>query len=172
VFRRLRENGPAVLVPLAWAFVAAAHAGAVNARTLLAAHVVMDALLVAFVALSWSEMSDGVLLAWRRVILVGLLVTLAGTAGLLATPPTSALLAVAVYGWMLLPAAGLAYTGSRVDDRATRRASLGGAVASLLGVAVYAAAPLLPPAVAPTLAGLALVGVGQTVGIVAAVTRP
>lgn len=164
---RLRENGPVVLVPLAWAFVTAAHLGAVSERTLLAAHVVMEILLVAFVTLSWTDMREGVLLAWRRVILGGVPITFAGMAGLLATPSIDALLWVAVVGWMGLPAAGLVYTGQRVDTDAW--VYTGGGGLSAVGGVVYLLAPALGEVA--TLGGLALVGLGQTAGIVAAVVR-
>lgn len=167
MLRRLRENGPVVLVPLAWTFVTAAHADLVATRPLLIAHLVMDTLLVTFAALSWSDMTTGVLRVWRTVIVVGLGLTLAGTAGLLATPMVDPLLALAVVGWMLLPAAGLAYTGRAVTE--WPRVYLVGAGLSALGAVVYVAAPLLPGGAPATLVGLTLVNVGQTAGIVAAV---
>jgi len=176
VLYRLRADAPAGLVPLAWAFVTAAHLGIVADRTLFVAHLVMDGLLVAFVALSWSDMTRGVLLAWRRVILAGIPVTLAGTAGL-ALPLSTAFLWVAVVGWMLLPAAGLVYTGLAVDGGAAVTVNLGGAALSLLGAVAYAlgglwgSAPFLAGVVHPAVPGLVLAGVGQTVGIVDAVFR-
>ena len=48
MFRRSRELGPALLVPLAWTFVIAAHLGVVIPRTLFIAHVVMTVLLAGF----------------------------------------------------------------------------------------------------------------------------
>ena len=162
MLRRLRENGPVVLVPLAWSFVTAAHLGAVARRTLLIAHLVMATLLLAFAALSWTDMREGALLVWRRVIVVGFVFTVAGAAGLVLSDRR--LLWVAVVGWMLLPAAGLWDTGRRGARPA--RAYLAGGACSALGTVVYV---LGPNGSAATLAGLALVGVGQTAGIVAAV---
>jgi hypothetical protein len=165
MLRRLRERGPVVLVPLAWTFVAAAHLDVVSSRTLLIAHLVMTALLVAFAALSWHEMRSGVLLAWRRIVTVGVVPAAAGAAGLAATPPVRPLLWVAVVGWMLLPAAGLWYTGGRaVRFPGVYRA--GGAL-SALGAVVYVLGGALGPVA--TVGGLVVVGVGQTAGIVAAV---
>lgn len=162
MLRRLRENGPVVLVPLAWSFVTAAHLGAVARRTLLIAHLVMATLLLAFAALSWTDMREGALLVWRRVIVVGFVFTVAGAAGLVLSDRR--LLWVAVVGWMLLPAAGLWDTGRRGARPA--RAYLAGGACSALGTVVYV---LGPNGSAATLAGLALVGIGQTAGIVAAV---
>ncbi|MFB6173242.1 MAG: hypothetical protein ABEI39_01225 [Halobacteriales archaeon] len=164
MLRRLRETAPAALVPLAWTVVAAAHGGLLDRRPLLIAHLVMVALLVAFVVLSWSDMRSGVLLAWRRVILAGIPVTAAGAAGLAATPPITALLWVAVVGWMVLPAAGLLHTGRRADT--LPGAYLGGGLLSALGALVYVLAPVAGGTAA--LAGLAFVGAGQTIGILAA----
>ena len=163
MLRRLRENGPVVLVPLAWSFVTAAHLDAVPTRTLLIAHVVMATLLLAFAALSWTDMRSGALLVWRRIILAGFVFTVAGAAGLVLS--SERLLWTAVVGWMLLPAAGLWDTGRR-GARPARAYSLGGAC-SALGAVAYVLGPLVGSAA--TLAGLALVGVGQTAGIVAAV---
>jgi hypothetical protein len=171
VLRRLRENGPVVLVPAAWTVVAAAHEGVVDRHTLLMAHVVMDAVLVGFAALSWSDMQRGVLRAWLFVLLAGLPFTLLGTVGLYDPPVDEALVAPTVYAWMLLPAAGLAYTGRAVPDDEGPWTYLGGAALSVLGAFVYVAAPSLPAALAPTLLGLGLVGVGQTAGIANAVYR-
>jgi hypothetical protein len=162
MLRRLRENGPVVLVPLAWSFVTAAHLGVVARRTLLVAHLVMATLLVAFAALSWTDMRAGALLVWRRVIVVGFFFTVAGAVGLVLADRR--LLWVAVIGWMLLPAVGLWDTGRRGARPA--RAYLAGGALSALGTVVYVVGP---NGSAATLAGLALVGVGQTVGIVAAV---
>jgi len=168
MLRRLRENGPVVLVPLAWSFVTAAHLDLVAIRTLLNAHVVMDAILLSFVALSWSDMTAGILRAWRTAILVGLGLTLVGTAGLVVSPPIPAALAVTVLGWMVVPGAGLAYTGRRVD---ATWAYGGGALLCALGAVAYAAGLAGVATPASTLFGLALVGVGQTAGIADAVYR-
>lgn len=168
MLRRLRESGPAGLVPLAWTLVAAAHVGLVATRPLLVAHAVMLALLVAFLVLSWREMATGALRAWRAVILAGVPTTLAGAVGLLRAPPDPTLLGVSLYGWMLLPAVGMAYTASR--DVAVAWPYSVGAAACVLGTLLYAVAPAsvgLPGVVA----GVALVGLGQTAGIVDAAVR-
>jgi hypothetical protein len=168
VFRTLRENGPALLVPLAWGFVALAHAGLVGDRPVLIAHVVMSVLLAAFAVLSWGEMREGVLLAWRRVVVAGLGLTLAGLWGLLGGP--RAVLPGVVVGWMLLPAAGFLYTAGRVGRHpGVYRA---GAALSVAGALVYVGGLVGPREVtapAVLVAGLGLVGLGQTAGIVAAV---
>ncbi|AZH24546.1 hypothetical protein [Haloplanus aerogenes] len=163
MLRRLRENGPAVLVPLAWTFVTAAHLDFVAQRTLLIAHVVMATLLLAFAALSWTDMRSGALLVWRRVIVLGFFLTVAGAFGLVLSSPS--LLGLAVVGWMVLPAAGLWDTGRR-GARPARAYRAGGALSGL-GAVAYVLAPVVGSAA--TLVGLLLVGVGQTAGIVAAV---
>ncbi|MFC7075184.1 hypothetical protein [Haloarcula halophila] len=173
MLRGLRENGPIVLVPLAWTFALAAHVGAITLRTVLIAHLVMATVIVVFTALSWREMTTGVLRAWKLVLLAGLAVTLLGTAGLLVTPPLRPLLTATVVGWMLVPAAGLIYTGRHVDALAsvyTVGAAFGvvGAVVYTAGVAIGATSGVGLGLVA---AGLGLTGVGQTAGIVAAVTQ-
>ncbi|MFC5278278.1 hypothetical protein ACFPM1_05810 [Halorubrum rubrum] len=167
VFRTLRENGPSILVPAAWLVTASAVLGIVGTHALFVAHVVMSVLLVAFLVGSWGEMGSGALRVWKLVILAGTPVTLAGVAGFLALGgrlalPAEPLLAVALYGWILLPAAGLADTGRRVE-RAGRAYDLGAAccVVGALGVALAGSSTA-------TAAALGVVGVGQTVGIVAA----
>jgi hypothetical protein len=167
VLRRLRENGPALLVPAIWTVVTGAHVGAVSERTLLVAHVVMSVLLVAFVTLSWRDMPRGVLRAWRLVILAGTPLALAGTAGLAATPTVPALLGVAVVGWMLAPGPALAYTGRRVERHP--QVYLAGGAGCLLGAAVYVAGTVGGGGTAALVAGLVLAGAGQTAGILAAV---
>ncbi len=98
MLRRLRETGPVVLVPVAWLFALLAHVGTLATRTVLLAHVVMAVLLIGFLVLSWTEMTEGVLRVWRTVILVGVPVTLSGVAGLLVRPGGTVLLAVALVG--------------------------------------------------------------------------
>lgn len=154
---------PAFLVPAAWAVAAAAVAGIVSERPLLVAHLVMTVALVGFLAASWSEMSTGVLRVWRLVILAGVPVTLAGVAGFLGLGVAAgSLLAVSLFGWILLPGVGLAYTGLRVGDTAAgyyvgAGCCLTGAVGTGLGVTPT-----------ETAAGVLVVGVGQTIGIVTA----
>jgi hypothetical protein len=168
MLRRLRENGPVVLVPLAWTFATAAHLELLATRAVLIGHLVMDVVLVAFAALSWAEMRRGVLLAWKVVLLVGLGFTLLGTATLYASPGTTALLRVVVLGWMVVPAAGLVYTGRHVAPDAGPLVYTAGAGLSAAGAVAYLAAPVVAAgSLAP--AGLALVGVGQTAGIANAV---
>jgi hypothetical protein len=166
MLRRLRENGPVVLVPLAWTFAIAAHVDLLETRTVLIAHLVMDAVLVAFTVASWGDMREGVLLAWRRVLVAGLGVTLLGTAGLLQDPLHTGLLFVTVLGWLVIPAAGLAYTATKVEVYPWAYGV--GAGLSAAGAVGYAAGVFLPsePLV---IASLALAGAGQTKGIVAAV---
>jgi hypothetical protein len=162
-FRELRETAPAGLVPLAWGFAAAAHLGLLSTRSVFVGHVVMDVLLAGFAALSWSEMRDHpVLRAWLATIVVGFGVTALGTYAVAAD--SEALAAATVLGWMALPALALLYTGHVLP--AGERAwayTLGGALSGLGALAFAADAP-------PT-AAIAVVGAGQTLGILVAVAE-
>jgi hypothetical protein len=165
----LTDVGPAGLVPAAWLVTAGAHVSLVPERALLIALVVMDALLAAFVVASRGEMTGPVLPIWRRVLLVGLVVTVAGTAGLAADPNLTPLVAVGLYGWLILP--GLAYvgTGRAHPPGRYRRLYLAAAALTLAGTAIYAVGHLGGVAPGTTLlAGLGVAGAGQTAGIVAA----
>lgn len=169
MFPRLRAQGPAVLVPLAWLLVGLAHLGVVTDRTVLVFHVVAATLIAAFAVLSWDEMETGVLRVWRDVLLVGLLLTVGGIVGLLVVQLRDPFLTTAILGWMVVPGVGLYYTGKGVPTG--RRAYTAGAALSVLGAAVYAGA-LFPAPEPALLAGIGLVLVGQTVGIVQAVRQP
>jgi hypothetical protein len=169
MLRRLRETAPAGLVPLAWGFAVAAHLSLVAPRTVLVAHVVMDVLLAGFAVLSWADMREGVLRVWWWVVAVGFLLTLVGTWALARPAAPETLATVTVVGWAVLPAAGLAYTGRHVD--AGRWVNLGGAALSVVGGGVYLAGVATAPDAPLAVAGLVLVGVGQTAGIVDAVVR-
>lgn len=178
MLRRVREVGPALWVPLAWGFAAAAHLELVGDYPLLVAHLVMLAMLVGFVVLSWREMASGALRAWRRVVLVGIPVTAAGAVGLWLDPPLPALMAVAVVGWMLLPIPAFWDTARR---SAAARQPTGAAVnrlaaaLSIFGAAAYGVALLVggleQPTTTASMLGLLGVGLGQTLGIVDAVVR-
>lgn len=166
MLRRLRENGPVVLVPLAWTFATVAHLDLLALRTVLIAHLVMAVIIAAFTVLSWREMTEGVLRVWKRVLIAGLVITLTGTAGLLADPPLEPLLTATVVGWMLVPAAGLVSTG-RLVTRRPRAYTIGGTLSGL-GAVAYAGG-VAGSLTALVLFGLTLANVGQTAGIVAAV---
>ena len=167
MLRWLRENGPVVLVPLAWTFAIVAHLELVATRTVLIAHVVMDVLLFAFAVLSWSDMRSGVLRAWKLVILAGLAVTLVGTVGLSQSPPAWPLLSLTVVGWLLVPAVGLLYTGRRVTRSA--RVYTVGALCSAVGAVLYVVALLATGGTTGLVAALVVGGIGQTAGISVAV---
>lgn len=168
---RVREYGPVGLVPLAWGFTAAAHLGYVGEHPLFVAHVVMVVLLASFAALSWTEMSEGALRAWRTVVTAGVGVTALGLLSFrVSARPAGALRAGAVVGWMLLPAWGLTDTARRTPGLGFARVYLGAAMASVAGatLAVFGLASWVPAAGWVVLAGIAVTGVGQTASIVAA----
>ncbi|SEN94783.1 hypothetical protein SAMN05216388_1006133 [Halorientalis persicus] len=165
----LKDVGPAGLVPAAWIFAAAAVLGVVTARTVLIAMTVMSVLLVIFFVTTLSEMTGPVLSAWQRVLAVGGVVTILGTVDLVVTPGSDPLAALALYAWIVLPAAAYIRTWTAMSGPAYRHVYLVGAALSLLGLGLFAAggAALLGDATV-AVAGLAVVGLGQTAGIVTA----
>jgi len=167
VLETVRDTAPVVLVPAAWAVAAATHAGRLSPDVLLVAHLVMAAFVAAFAAPGWSAMSTGALRAWRAVLVAGLVCTLAGIAGFLAPAFGTPLLAVSLVGWLLLPTAGLAYTARAMPGSGAVYA--GSAGLSFLGAALSVVA--LAGVAGSLLAGLALVGLGQAVGIADATVR-
>lgn len=158
----LRDLGPVGLVPAAWLAAAASIRGLLGTDGMLIAHAVMATFIAAFAVTGWSAMSEGAFRAWRTVLVVGLPVTLAGLAGFFVPGPTQLLFSVSLVGWMLLPAAGLAYTASELP--AARLLYLGTAALSASGAAVAVGGLVLPDE-ALLLAGIALVGIGQTIAI-------
>lgn len=169
--RSLTDVGPGVLVPAAWTVTLLAHLGTVSRRTLLIALVVMDVLLVAFAVASREEMTGPVLGIWQRVLLVGLVATVAGTVDL-ALQLTGDLLALGtLLVWMVAPGVAYLFTGRAVEPPAYRRVYFGGGALSLVGAAVYALEPAGLAGEGGVVAGLVLVGVGQTAGILAAVVQ-
>ena len=172
---RITDIAPAGLVPAAWLVTAGAHRGAVSERTLLVALVVMDVLLAAFIVAGAAEMDGPVLRVWRVVLVAGLPLTLAGTGGLWLSPSNQMLLGLSLYGWMLLPGAAYLRTGTLVADTPFQQVYVLAGVLSLAGAAVYAAATVdgMGMGVSPDwlLVGLAVVGVGQSVGMVTAAVQ-
>jgi len=168
---RVTDVAPAGLVPAAWLLAIAAHGALVSNRTLLVAMGVMDALLVAFAVASTGEMTGAVLPAWRQVLLYGLFATLLGTADLLVDPGSNPALPVTLYAWMLLP--GVAYLRTAAETPPPYgRVHLAAAALSLLGAVAYSL-PFVGLLGGPTLAvaGLGVLGAGQTAGIVAAAVQ-
>ncbi|RXK49476.1 hypothetical protein [Halorientalis pallida] len=165
----LKDVGPAGLVPAAWVFAAAAVLGLITARTVLIAMVVMDVLLVTFFLTTLSEMNGPVLGAWQRVLAVGAVVNILGTVDLVVTPEADPLSALALYAWIVLPGAAYVRTWAAMSGPTYRHVYLVGAALSLVGLGLFAAggATLLDDATV-AVAGLAVVGVGQTAGIVTA----
>lgn len=168
--RSLTDVGPGLLVPAAWTVTLLAHLGTVSRRTLLIALVVMDVLLVAFAVVSRDEMTGPVLGIWQRVLLVGLVATVAGTADL-AFRLGGALALGTLFVWMVVPGVAYVLTGREVPTPAYRRVYFGGGACSLVGAAVYALTPAGVAGEWAVVSGLALVGVGQTAGILAAVVQ-
>lgn len=168
MLRRPRELGPPFLVPLAWTFVTAAHLGWVREYTLFVAHVVMAVLLIGFAVTGYADMREGVLWTWWKIIAFGSVVTLCGVVGLWLEPVAEPLVAVALFGWMGLPAVGFVVTGRRLAEGTGLYG--GAAAACVLGGTVYAGS-LLTGVDAAAIGGLTLVGLGQTVGIVEAALR-
>jgi len=168
---RVTDIAPAGLVPAAWLVTIAAHLGVVSARAIFVALVVMDVLLVAFFLASLGEMT-GVLKRWQYVIVAGLAANLIGTADMAILSEPYTFLPVTLYAWMILP--GVAYfpTGTTHQDGRLRTVYLGAATLSLFGTGLYALGHLggVEPLVT-TIGGLAIVGVGQTAGIVTAAVQ-
>ncbi len=165
----LTDIGPAGLVPAAWAFATAAVLGAITSRTVLIAMVVMDVLLVTFFVTTLSEMTGPVLSAWQRVLAVGAVVNVLGTVDLVVTPGTDPLSALALYAWIVLPAAAYVETWRAMSGPAYRHVYVVGAALSLVGLGLFAAGgSVLPDDATVVVAGLATVGFGQTAGIVTA----
>lgn len=162
MLRQARALGPTFLIPLAWTFVGAAHLDVVTDRTLFIAHLVMAVLLAVFAVTGRSEMRDGALRTWWLVIAVGFGATVFGAVGFRVGSAQAVLQGAALFGWMLLPAVGFLDTGRRSPDRPWLYVAA--AVGCVAGAAVYAFG-LLASDLGAQLAGIAVVGVGQTIGI-------
>ena len=168
MLRQAREFGPVVLIPLAWIVVTATHLGVIAGDTLFVAHVVMSVLLAVFVVTGREEMRTGTLRVWWRIIAVGFVVTLLGAIGFRIGTGRRPLQALALFGWMVLPAVGFVDIARRKTEPAW--IYLGAAVVSLLGAVVYAGGFLVAPP-SMSIVGLVLVGLGQTVAIADAAFR-
>lgn len=166
--RAIREAGPGLLIPLAWAVVGAAHRGTVSARSVFIAHLVMVAFMAFFLKTGWSEMNDRVLQGWRVIIVVGVVITALGAVGFLVPAAATALWTLSLGGWMLLPAVGLAYTGLLLPE--ATRIYVGSATLTFVGAVGYGLAAVGGIELL-ALAGIAAVGVGQTIGILDAIAR-
>ena len=169
----LTDVGPAGLVPAAWTVTIGAHVSSlVSDRTLLIALAVMDVLLLAFLLAAYSKMDGPVLRAWRGVLAGGFLVTLAGTVGLALDPNQPVLLAISLYGWMVLPGLAYVHTGRMVTETPARYVYIAAAGLSLAGAVLYAVGHLGGVETAiTTVVGLAVVGIGQTAGIITAAAQ-
>jgi hypothetical protein len=157
------EKGPAALVPAAWMTVQAALYTGIEAGTLITP--MLLAMLVAqmlFLGLGWQDMEEQPLRSWRTVIMFGILFTAWGLGSTLGSQPVFG--AASLGYWALAPAWGLWRTYESTDDTLYAEAS-GATALGALGFfgAVYAGFSGLPM--------LALVGLGQTVGIWRAVLQ-
>ena len=166
--RAIREAGPGLLIPLAWVVVGAAHRGVVSARSVFIAHFVMVAFMAFFLTTGWNEMTDRVLQGWRAIIVVGLAITALGAVGFLMPAAATPLWALSLGGWMLLPAVGLAYTGILLPE--ATRIYIGSATITFVGAVGYGVAAVGDIELL-ALAGIAAVGIGQTIGILDAIAR-
>jgi len=169
VHRAIRERGPGLLVPLAWFVVGANHAGVVSSRSIFIAHLVMVAFMTFFLVTGWTELSGPVLRGWQAVIAVGLVVTALGAVGFVAPAVSVPLWTISIGGWMLLPAVGLAYTAALMPTE-VQRIYIWSATITVVGLVTYGTAVAGSIDVLPTV-GIAVVGVGQTMGILDAIAR-
>jgi len=166
VLQTLRESGPGLLVPTAWLVVAAAHRGMVSTRSIFIAHLVMVAFIMFFLVTGWDEMNDRALQGWRVVMVVGVGVTLSGIAGFLIAPAATPLWAISLIGWMVIPAFGLFYTGIVLPEAAIIYVASG--TLSIVGPIVFFLS-VLSGIDLLAVGGIAVTGIGQTLGIVDAV---
>jgi hypothetical protein len=168
---RVTDVAPTGLVPAAWLVTIAAHVSAVSTRTLFIALVVMDVLLVAFFVAGREEMTGPVLRVWLGVLVAGLAVTLVGTADMALDPASNPALPVTLYGWMILPGVAYLQTGRLVSRSPYGLVYAGAGALSLVGAVLYAAGHVGPLVAVGLLGGLAVVGVGQSVGMVTAAVQ-
>jgi len=132
------------------------------------AHLVMVAFMTFFLTTGWNEMTDPVLQGWRAIIVVGLAITALGAVGFLVPAVATPLWALSLGGWMLLPAVGLAYTGILLPE--ATRIYIGSATITFVGAVGYGVAAVGDIELL-ALAGIAAVGIGQTIGILDAIAR-
>ena len=168
MIERIRDLGPVVLVPAAWTATLAAVLDVLGSDGMAIAHGVMLAFISFFLLTGYQSMGEGALRAWRAVMILGLPVTAAGFAGFFVSSGATALFSVSLVGWMLLPAAGLAYTAGEIPD--ARLIYAGSALISVLG-AVGTLAFIAGMDDLFAVAGIALVAIGHTVGIAEASIR-
>jgi hypothetical protein len=168
MLRRIREFGPVVLIPAAWIAAGAAVTGSLSEEGVLIAHLVMASFIAFFAVTGWNEMEEGALRAWRLVLVAGFGVTVAGIAGFVFPPFAMILHGTSLLGWMLLPAAGLAYTALEIPD--ARIVYGGGAALSVLGAGLFVVG-LGEVWDLGVVLGFVFVCIGQTSGILDAARR-
>ncbi len=168
MIERIRDVGPVLLVPAAWVATLWAVIGELGDDGMLIAHIVMVAFISFFLITGYDKMSTGALRAWRAVMIVGIPVTLAGVAGFVVSSGQKQLFSISLVGWMLLPAAGLAYTARELPAAKVHYG--GGAALSVAGAACFLAF-LAGAGEMVGIAGIGLVGIGHTMGIVEAHLR-
>ena len=168
---RVTDVAPAGLVPAAWLVTIGAHVSAISGRTLFVALVVMDVLLVAFFLAGRREMTGPVLRVWLGVLVAGLAVNVVGTADMAIDPASNPALPVTLYGWMILPGLAYLHTGRLVSRSPYRQVYAGAGTLSLVGTVLYAVAHVGPLVASGVVWGLAVVGAGQSLGMVAAAVQ-
>lgn len=153
MLREIRDFLPMILIPAAWAVTHFTIIGYISENAIAIAHIVMLTFITVFLLTGFRNMSEGALKGWLIVLVVGLIITSIGTIGFLSSEYGNLLRAVSVYGWMIAPTLGIAYTGYCTQD-ATYYIS---AVVSAVGIGVV---PYLP-----TETGILMVGLGHTIAI-------
>lgn len=165
---QVRDLGPIVLIPAAWIAAMLSIVGTLSDTGMFIAHVVMAVFITFFAATGWNLMGQGALRAWRSVLVAGLPVTLAGLAGFYVSSYETVLFAISLVGWMILPAAGLAYTARELPEAAFMYASC--TIFSLAGAGLAGGGLVLENETV-LLVGIAVVAVGQTASIIDASIR-
>ncbi|WP_459191867.1 hypothetical protein [Halosimplex sp. J119] len=164
--RSLTDVAPALMVPAAWTLALAARVDVVGRRPLLVALAVMTVLLGAFAVATRDAMTGPVLGLWRWVLVLGFVITLVAAVDLAVTPEIDPTLAIAFYGWMVLPALAFVATAQSVE-KPFSTVYLAATICSLAGAGTHA----LAGSAVEAAVGIAVVGLGQTAAVVAAAVQ-
>lgn len=108
--------GPALLVPSAWLLTLFNVSGSAGSRSVFIAHLVMIAFLTAFVYIGWDSMDEGVMKAWRTVILLGIPFTALGLSGFLTEVSEMMSFVPTIVYWAAVPSLTAIYTGLEAEN--------------------------------------------------------
>lgn len=148
----IRDRGPILLIPAAWALTFLTMVMEFDPYWIRHMHYFMVLFLAGFTVLSWKEMERPVLDIWRNIIAAGIIFTGLGALSFSISEYSQLLAGASLAYWFVAPGIGLILSAREMDEYSERYRQLG--AASIIALPIFALEIFLTAEIIYTLAFL------------------